>query len=95
MICTVAMGLRRKIGVCARILTPGVLFATIFVLGAPFWVHAWSDNHSEEMSDIGDRIAGAKARNSLGAGVPFSCAVSCVLIRSLLPAELDRGSTCR
>ena len=75
MISTVAMGRRRKIGVCARILVLRVLFGSIIALGAPFLVQAQSDERTEEIADDGEEITGAKTSNKPGflfAPIPVS-----------------------
>jgi len=74
-IIAVAMGRRRKIGVCARILALRVLFASIIAFGAPFLVYAQSDERTEEIADDGQEITGAKTKNKPGflfAPIPVS-----------------------
>ena len=75
MIHIVAMGRRRKIGVCTRILALRVLFASIIGLSAPFVVHAQSDERTEEIADDSQEITGAKTREKPGflfAPIPIS-----------------------
>ncbi len=80
MIHDVAMGRRRKIGVCVGILTLRVLFASLIALNAPFVVHARSDERTEEMAEDGEEIIGAGANNKPGGG-------RSVFMRGIVPPD--------